>query len=145
MKEGFGVEEGLMTTVHGYGGLARSPWTAPTRKKWGRMGTDLAGTNIIPQPAGAATQPSSLVIPELKGRLTGMSFRVPTPTVSVVDLSVRISRGDASLEEINAAMQQASETYLKEHPGPEPPTKWSPATSSTTAWPPSTMWALPCS
>jgi len=108
MQEGFGVEEGLMTTVHSTTASQKTV-DGPNRKKW-RMGRS-AGINIIPTTTGAATA-IGLVIPALKGRLTGMSFRVPTPTVSVVDLTVRTAK-DCALEEIHAAMERAAGTYLK--------------------------------
>src|SRR5207253_8973612 len=70
-----------------------------------------AATNIIPSGTGAA-RAVGLAIPEVKGKLTGMAFRVPTPTVSVVDLTVRTVK-ETSYKEICAAMKRASETYLK--------------------------------
>ncbi|MGH7940303.1 MAG: type I glyceraldehyde-3-phosphate dehydrogenase, partial [Limisphaerales bacterium] len=70
-----------------------------------------AAANIIPSGTGAA-KAAALALPELKGKLTGMSFRVPTPTVSVVDLTVRTVK-ETSYAEISDAMKRASETYLK--------------------------------
>ncbi len=108
LKEGFGIEEGLMTTVHSYTATQKTV-DGPSRKDW--KGGRTAAINIIPSTTGAA-KAVGVVIPEVKGKLTGMSFRVPTPTVSVVDLTFRTTR-DASYEEICAAMKKASETYLK--------------------------------
>jgi glyceraldehyde 3-phosphate dehydrogenase len=108
LKEGFGVEEGLMTTIHSYTATQKTV-DGPSRKDW--KGGRAAATNIIPSGTGAA-RAVGLAIPEVKGKLTGMSFRVPTPTVSVVDLTVRTVR-ETSYKEICAAMKRASETYLK--------------------------------
>ena len=108
LKEGFGVEEGLMTTVHSYTATQKTN-DGPSKKDW--KGGRAAAVNIIPSGTGAA-KAVGLVCPEVAGKLTGMSFRVPTPTVSVVDLSVRTKK-ETSLKEICAAMKTASETYLK--------------------------------
>jgi glyceraldehyde 3-phosphate dehydrogenase len=108
LKEGFGIEEGLMTTVHSYTATQKTV-DGPSKKDW--KGGRSAAINIIPSTTGAA-KAVGLVIPEVKGKLTGMSFRVPTPTVSVVDLTVRTAK-ETSYEEISAAMKKASETYLK--------------------------------
>jgi glyceraldehyde 3-phosphate dehydrogenase len=108
LKEGFGVEEGLMTTIHSYTATQKTV-DGPSKKDW--KGGRSAAINIIPSSTGAA-KAVGLVIPEVKGKLTGMSFRVPTPTVSCVDLTVRTVK-DASYAEISAAMKKASETYLK--------------------------------
>jgi glyceraldehyde 3-phosphate dehydrogenase len=108
LKEGFGVEEGLMTTIHSYTATQKTV-DAPSRKDW--KGGRAAAANIIPSGTGAA-KAVGLAIPEVKGKLTGMSFRVPTPTVSVVDLTVRTVK-PTSYKEICAAMKRASETYLK--------------------------------
>ncbi|MBY0229783.1 MAG: type I glyceraldehyde-3-phosphate dehydrogenase [Gemmataceae bacterium] len=108
LKEGFGIDEGLMTTVHSYTATQKTV-DGPSRKDW--KGGRAAATNIIPSTTGAA-KAVGLVCPEVKGKLTGMSFRVPTPTVSVVDLTVRTSR-ETSYKDISAAMKKASETYLK--------------------------------
>src|SRR5215813_9035733 len=108
LKEGFGVEEGLMTTVHSYTATQKTV-DGPSKKDW--KGGRTAATNLIPSTTGAA-KAVGLVLPEVKGKLTGMSIRVPTPTVSVVDLTVRTTK-DASYAEISAAMKKASETYLK--------------------------------
>ena len=108
LKEGFGIEEGLMTTVHSYTATQKTV-DGPSRKDW--KGGRSAAVNLIPSTTGAA-RAVGLVCPEVKGKLTGMSFRVPTPTVSVVDLTVRTVK-DTSYAEISAAMKKASETYLK--------------------------------
>jgi glyceraldehyde 3-phosphate dehydrogenase len=108
LKEGFGVEEGLMTTIHSYTATQKTV-DGPSRKDW--KGGRAAAINIIPSTTGAA-KAVGLAIPEVKGKLTGMSFRVPTPTVSVVDLTVRTTK-ETSYKEICAAMKNASETYLK--------------------------------
>jgi len=108
LKEGFGVEEGLMTTIHSYTATQKTV-DGPSKKDW--KGGRSAAINIIPSSTGAA-KAVGLVIPEVKGKLTGMSFRVPTPTVSVVDLTVRTTK-ETSYEEICAAMKKASETYLR--------------------------------
>ena len=108
LKEGFGIDEGLMTTVHSYTATQKTV-DGPSKKDW--KGGRAAAQNIIPSTTGAA-RAVALVCPEVKGKLTGMAFRVPTPTVSVVDLTVKTCR-DTSYEEISAAMKQASETYLK--------------------------------
>ncbi len=108
LKEGFGIVEGLMTTVHAYTATQKTV-DGPSKKDW--KGGRTAAQNIIPAATGAA-KAVGLVLPELKGKLTGMSFRVPVPTVSVVDLTVRTAK-DTSLDEIKAALKRASETYLK--------------------------------
>jgi glyceraldehyde 3-phosphate dehydrogenase len=108
LKEGFGVEEGLMTTIHSYTATQKTV-DGPSKKDW--KGGRSAAINIIPSSTGAA-KATALVLPEVKGKLTGMSFRVPTPTVSVVDLTVKTVK-ETSYAEISAAMKKASETYLK--------------------------------
>jgi len=108
LKEGFGVEEGLMTTIHSYTATQKTV-DGPSKKDW--KGGRSAAINIIPSGTGAA-KAVGLAIPEVKGKLTGMSFRVPTPTVSVVDLTVRTVK-ETSYSEISAAMKKASETYMK--------------------------------
>jgi glyceraldehyde 3-phosphate dehydrogenase len=108
LKEGFGIEEGLMTTVHSYTATQKTV-DGPSKKDW--KGGRTAAQNIIPASTGAA-KATALVCPEVKGKLTGMSFRVPTPTVSVVDLTVKTTK-ETSYKEICAAMKKASETYLK--------------------------------
>jgi glyceraldehyde 3-phosphate dehydrogenase len=108
IKEGFGIEEGLMTTVHSYTATQKTV-DGPSKKDW--KGGRTAAINLIPSTTGAA-KAVGLVLPELKGKLTGMAFRVPTPTVSIVDLTVRTVK-ETSYAEISAAMKKASETYLK--------------------------------
>ncbi|MCX7887661.1 MAG: type I glyceraldehyde-3-phosphate dehydrogenase [Verrucomicrobiae bacterium] len=108
LKEGFGVEEGLMTTVHSYTATQKVV-DGPSKKDW--KGGRTAAINIIPSTTGAA-KAVGLAIPEVKGKLTGMAFRIPTPTVSVVDLTVRTVK-ETSYDEICAAMKKASETYLE--------------------------------
>jgi glyceraldehyde 3-phosphate dehydrogenase len=108
LKEGFGIDEGLMTTVHSYTATQKTV-DGPSKKDW--KGGRTAALNLIPSSTGAA-KAVGLVLPELKGKLTGMAFRVPTPTVSVVDLTVKTVK-ETSYAEISAAMKKASETYLK--------------------------------
>jgi len=108
LKEGFGVDEGLMTTVHSYTATQKTV-DGPSKKDW--KGGRTAALNLIPSTTGAA-KAVGLVLPEVKGKLTGMAFRVPTPTVSVVDLTVRTNK-DTSYKEISEAMKKASQTYLK--------------------------------
>jgi glyceraldehyde 3-phosphate dehydrogenase len=108
LKEGFGLTEGLMTTVHSYTATQKTV-DGPSRKDW--KGGRSAAINIIPSTTGAA-KAVALVLPQVKGKLSGMAFRVPTPTVSVVDLTFKTEKA-TSLKEINAAIKKASETYLK--------------------------------
>ena len=108
LKEGFGIDEGLMTTIHAYTATQKTV-DGPSKKDW--KGGRAAAINIIPSTTGAA-KAVALVCPEVKGKLTGMAFRVPTPTVSAVDLTVKTTKA-TSMAEINAAMKKASETYLK--------------------------------
>jgi glyceraldehyde 3-phosphate dehydrogenase len=108
LKEGFGIEEGLMTTIHSYTATQKTV-DGPSKKDW--KGGRAAAQNIIPSTTGAA-RAAALVCPEVKGKLTGMSFRVPTATVSVVDLTVKTVK-ETSYAEISAAMKKASQTYLK--------------------------------
>jgi glyceraldehyde 3-phosphate dehydrogenase (phosphorylating) len=108
LKEGFGIEEGLMTTIHSYTATQKTV-DGPSMKDW--KGGRTAAVNIIPSTTGAA-KAVALVCPEVKGKLTGMAFRIPTPTVSVVDLTVKTKKS-TSYKEICAAMKNASETYLK--------------------------------
>jgi len=108
LKEGFGIAEGLMTTVHSYTATQKTV-DGPSKKDW--KGGRAAALNIIPSTTGAA-KAVGLAIPEVKGKLTGMSFRVPTPTVSVVDLTVKTEK-ETSYKDICTAMKRASETYLK--------------------------------
>src|SRR5437773_8400337 len=99
LKEGFGIDEGLMTTVHSYTATQKTV-DGPSRKDW--KGGRSAAINIIPSTTGAA-KAVALVLPDVKGKLTGMAFRVPTPTVSVVDLTFKTTKS-TSLKEIAAAM-----------------------------------------
>jgi glyceraldehyde 3-phosphate dehydrogenase len=108
LKEGFGIEEGLMTTIHAYTATQKTV-DGPSKKDW--KGGRTAAVNIIPSTTGAA-RAVGLVCPEVKGKLTGMAFRVPTPTVSCVDLTVRTVK-ETSYKEISDAMRRASESYLK--------------------------------
>jgi glyceraldehyde 3-phosphate dehydrogenase len=109
LKEGFGIEEGLMTTIHSYTASQKVVDGQGGKKDW--KGGRAAAINIIPSTTGAA-KAVGLVCPEVKGKLTGMSFRVPTPTVSVVDLTVKTTKA-TSYKEISDAMKKASQTYLK--------------------------------
>lgn len=104
----FGIEEGLMTTVHAMTATQKTV-DGPSAKKW-RDGRS-ASQNIIPASTGAAKAVGK-VIPDLNGKLTGMAFRVPTVNVSVVDLTVRTVK-ETSYDEIKAAMKKASEGDLK--------------------------------
>ena len=108
LKEGIGIEKGGMTTIHSYTATQKVV-DGPSRKTW-REGR-AAAINIIPSSTGAAKALHE-VIPEVKGKLVGMAFRVPTPDVSVIDLTFRSTR-TSTIEEIDALMKKASETYLK--------------------------------
>lgn len=108
LKEGIGIESGLMTTIHSYTATQKTV-DGPSKKDW--RGGRAAAINIIPSSTGAAKAVGE-VLPQTKGKLTGMSFRVPTANVSVVDLTFR-SEKETSIEEIDALMKKASETYLK--------------------------------
>ncbi len=108
LNDSFGIEEGLMSTVHAVTATQKTV-DSPSAKDW--RGGRGAYQNIIPSSTGAA-KAVTLVIPELKGKLTGMSFRVPVADVSVVDLTVRLKKG-ATYEEIKKAMKTASEGELK--------------------------------
>merc|ERR1711903_164693 len=94
LTEGVGVEKGLMTTIHSYTATQKTV-DGPSAKDW--RGGRAAACNIIPS---------------VKGKLTGMAFRVPTPDVSVVDLTFTAEK-DTSIQEIDAALKRASETYLQ--------------------------------
>ena len=105
IKEGIGIETGLMTTIHSYTATQKTV-DGPSKKDW--RGGRAAAHNIIPSSTGAAKAVGK-VIPSLDGKLTGMSLRVPTPDVSVVDLTCRLEKG-ASYDEIKAVMKAASES-----------------------------------
>jgi glyceraldehyde 3-phosphate dehydrogenase len=108
LKEGIGIETGLMTTIHAYTATQKVV-DGPSKKDW--RGGRAAATNIIPSTTGAAKAVGE-VLPATKGKLTGMAFRVPVPDVSVVDLTFTASR-DTSIEEIDGLFKKASESYLK--------------------------------
>ena len=108
LKDGFGIETGLMTTIHAYTATQKTV-DGPSKKDW--RGGRAAAINTIPSTTGAAKAVGE-VLPATKGKLTGMSFRVATPDVSVVDLTFRTVK-DTSIEEIDAALKNASKTYLK--------------------------------
>ena len=112
LKEGIGIETGLMTTIHSYTATQKTV-DGPSKKDW--RGGRAAAINIIPSTTGAAKAVGE-VLPAVKGKLTGMSFRVPTPDVSVVDLTFRSTK-DTSIEEIDALLKKASQTYLKGYLG----------------------------
>ena len=104
--EKFGIERGLMTTVHAYTGdqrLLDAPHSDPRRAR-------AAALSMIPTKTGAAAA-VSLVIPELKGKFDGLAVRVPTPTVSIVDLVMEVGR-ETTVEEVNAALKAAQSRYL---------------------------------
>jgi len=108
LKEGLGIEKGAMTTIHSYTATQKIV-DGPSKKTW-REGR-AAALNIIPSSTGAAKALHE-VIPEVKGKLLGMAFRVPTPNVSVIDFVFRSTR-TSTIEEIDGLMKKASETYLK--------------------------------
>lgn len=108
LNDKFGIVEGLMSTIHAVTATQKTV-DGPSAKDW--RGGRGAYQNIIPSSTGAA-KAVALVIPALKGKLTGMSFRVPTPDVSVVDLTVRLEKA-ATYADIKAAMKEASENELK--------------------------------
>ncbi len=108
LNDNFGIKDGLMTTVHATTATQKTV-DGPSAKDW--RGGRGAGQNIIPSSTGAAKAVGK-VIPELNGKLTGMAFRVPTPDVSVVDLTVNLEK-PATMAQINAAMKAASEGALK--------------------------------
>ena len=108
LNDKFGIVEGLMTTVHSTTATQKTV-DGPSAKDW--RGGRAAAANIIPSSTGAAKAVGK-VIPQLNGKLTGMSFRVPTVNVSVVDLTCRLDK-PASYDEIKAAMKEASEGEMK--------------------------------
>ena len=108
LKEKIGIEKGLMTTIHSYTATQKTV-DGPSKKDW--RGGRAAAINIIPSTTGAAKAVGE-VLPETKGKLTGMSFRIPTPTVSVVDLTFTAAK-DTSIQEIDELMKKASKGYLK--------------------------------
>merc|ERR1712216_723188 len=107
IHENFGIKDGLMTTVHATTATQKTV-DGPSGKDW--RGGRGAGQNIIPSSTGAAKAVGK-VIPELNGKLTGMAFRVPTPNVSVVDLTVNLSQS-TTYESIKDAMKEASKNEL---------------------------------
>lgn len=108
LLDNFGIEEGLMTTIHS---LTSSQPTVdgPSKKDW--RGGRAAGMNIIPASTGAANA-VGLCIPEIKGKLTGMALRIPTADVSVVDLTIKLAKS-TSYEAVCQALKNASETSMK--------------------------------
>ncbi|MEG7436185.1 glyceraldehyde-3-phosphate dehydrogenase [Serratia marcescens] len=108
INDNFGIVEGLMTTVHATTTTQKTV-DSPSHKDW--SGGRGASQNIIPSSTGAA-KAVGVVLPELKGKLTGMAFRVPTPNVSVVDLTVRLEKA-ATYEEIKKAIKDAAEGSMK--------------------------------
>merc|ERR1719262_1279368 len=108
MKEGIGLEKGLMTTIHAYTATQKTV-DGVSAKDW--RGGRSAACNIIPSATGAAKAVGE-VLPATKGKLTGMAFRIPTPDVSVVDLTFTAEK-DTSIAEIDAMFKKASETYMK--------------------------------
>jgi len=108
LKEGVGIEKGLMTTIHAYTATQKTV-DGPSQKDW--RGGRAAACNIIPSATGAAKAVGEC-LPVLKGKLTGMSFRVPTPDVSVVDLTFTAEK-DTSIKEIDKMLKDASASYMK--------------------------------
>jgi len=108
IKEGIGIEKGLMTTIHSYTATQKTV-DGVSAKDW--RGGRAAACNIIPSATGAAKAVGE-VLPSTKGKLTGMAFRVPTPDVSVVDLTF-VSEKDTSIQDIDKLLKTASETYMK--------------------------------
>merc|ERR1719316_1406326 len=108
IKEGVGIEKGLMTTIHAYTATQKTV-DGPSAKDW--RGGRAAACNIIPSATGAAKAVGE-VLPSTKGKLTGMAFRVPTPDVSVVDLTFTAEK-DTSIAEIDEKLKAATESYMK--------------------------------
>merc|ERR1719283_650210 len=108
MKEGIGIEKGLMTTIHAYTATQKTV-DGVSAKDW--RGGRAAACNIIPSATGAAKAVGE-VLPSTKGKLTGMAFRVPTPDVSVVDLTFTAEK-DTSIQEIDKLLKDASTSYMK--------------------------------
>merc|ERR1719454_2787652 len=108
IKEGIGIEKGLMTTIHAYTATQKTV-DGPSAKDW--RGGRAAACNIIPSATGAAKAVGE-VLPSTKGKLTGMAFRVPTPDVSVVDLTFT-SENDTSIQAIDEMFKKASADYMK--------------------------------
>merc|ERR1712146_843684 len=108
LTEGVGIEKGLMTTIHSYTATQKTV-DGPSAKDW--RGGRSAVCNIIPSATGAAKAVGEC-IPTVKGKLTGMSFRVPTPDVSVVDLTFTAEK-DTSIKEIDEMLKKASGSYMK--------------------------------
>merc|ERR1712232_227412 len=108
MKEGIGVEKGLMTTIHSYTATQKTV-DGVSAKDW--RGGRAAACNIIPSATGAAKAVGE-VLPSTKGKLTGMAFRVPCPDVSVVDLTFSAEK-DTSIQEIDMLLKEATKSYMK--------------------------------
>merc|ERR1740123_352284 len=108
MKEGVGIEKGLMTTIHSYTATQKTV-DGVSAKDW--RGGRAAACNIIPSATGAAKAVGE-VLPSTKGKLTGMAFRVPTPDVSVVDLTFT-AENDTSIDDIDKKLKAASGSYMK--------------------------------
>merc|ERR1719453_1836147 len=108
LKEGVGIDKGLMTTIHSYTATQKTV-DGVSLKDW--RGGRAAACNIIPSTTGAAKAVGEC-IPAVKGKLTGMAFRVPTPDVSVVDLTFTAEK-DTSIKEIDELLKKASESYMK--------------------------------
>merc|ERR1711990_774504 len=108
IKEGIGIEKGLMTTIHAYTATQKTV-DGVSAKDW--RGGRAAACNIIPSATGAAKAVGE-VLPSTKGKLTGMAFRVPTPNVSVVDLTFTAEK-DTSIQEIDKMLKAASASYMK--------------------------------